>query len=82
MIPVILVMGATMIVLVLTIVWAAVYLVRAISQALSTTFATSHQTVTSPGEATQATPTWQELSTVPWENWEREGLVQDREPEP
>lgn len=71
MIPVILVMTLAMIALVATIIGGTVYLVRAISRELSTVFGTSHQMVTSPGEAIQATPTWQEQTTVPWENWER-----------
>jgi hypothetical protein len=52
-------------------VWGAVYLVRTISGVLSETLRTSFQTATSPGEVEQATPTWQTLTTVPWEDWER-----------
>ncbi len=51
--------------------FAVVHLTREISKALSETLGMSVQQVLSPGEATQPTETWQTVTTVPWDDWER-----------
>ncbi len=69
----VLILGVTFVGMLAAMTMLVVYLVRTISEGVSTTLATSLQRVTSPGVVEQPTPTWQTMTTVPWEDWERPG---------